>query len=203
VGAGCLVANKYNNKLGMRFAIDAIEAQPLDYLKVTARDVLLVFVQNDRPLTKTTMSFTVTPHIATLPSYYARDEMQYAGIHSNTYLVQPYAYFLLLYQEPVYFPGIAFFLVMAAGLVGVVRKWRHWGGPAALPWALAAASIVLPAMLTQSLYRYTIVAIPLACLAAGMTFAGRTPAPAEQRAGPPGPSSGAAPADGPPAAPIP
>jgi hypothetical protein len=224
--------NKYNNKLGMRFAIDAIEAQPLDYLRVTARDVLLVFVQNDRPLTKTTMSFTVTPHIATLPSYYARDEFQYAGIRSNTYLVQPYAYFLLLYQQPVYFPGVVFFLVVVAGLVGVVRQRRNWGGAAALPWVLAAVSIVLPAMLTQSLYRYTIVAIPLACLAAGMTFirpkpeqpppaadpgplaadsgpdgtrtAGtRTAGPAGAQPRPPDASPGAAPApDGPPDAPI-
>ncbi len=162
--------NKYNDKLAMRFAIDAIEAQPLDYLRVTARDVLLVFIENDRPLTKATMSFTVTPHIARLPSYYAQDEYEYAGIRGDTYLVQPYAYFLLLYQQPVYFPGIVFFLVVVTGLVGVVRQWRKWGGIQALPWTLAAASIVLPAMLTQSLYRYTIVAIPLACLAAGMTF---------------------------------
>ena len=179
--------NKYNDKLGMRFAIDAIEAQPLDYLKVTARDVLLVFLQNDRPLTRATMSFTATPHIARLPSYYAQDEHEYAGIRSNTYLVQPYAYFLLLYQQPVYFPGVVFFLVVMAGLVGVVRQWRNWGGLQALPWFLAAASIVLPAMLTQSLYRYTIVAIPLACLAAGMTFIRpqREPAPARAGAHPP------------------
>jgi hypothetical protein len=172
--------NSYNNKLGMHFAIDAIEAQPLDYVRVTARDVLLVFLQNDRPLTKTAMSFTVTPHIARLPSFYAQDEYEYAGTRSNTYLVQPYAYFLLLYQEPVYFPGLVFFLVVIAGLVGVVRQWRNWGGVQALPWALAAASIVLPAMLTQSLYRYTIAAIPLACLAAGMTFirSRREPGPA-------------------------
>jgi len=181
--------NKYNNKLGERFAVDAIEAQPLDYLKVAARDVLLVFLQNDRPLTKTTMSFTVTPHIASLPSYYARDEIQYAGTRSNTYLVQPYAYFLLLYQEPVYFPGIAFFLVLVAGLVGVAAQWRNWGGPAALPSALAAASIVLPALLTQALYRYTIAAIPLACLAAGMAFIRRG-------TGPP-PAAAAAPPDAP------
>jgi hypothetical protein len=179
--------NKYNDKLGMRFAIDAIEAQPLDYLKVTARDVLLVFLQNDRPLTKATMSFTVTPHIARLPSYYAQDEHEYAGIRGNTYLVQPYAYFLLLYQQPVYFPGVVFFLVVITGLVGVVRQWRKWGGLQALPWFLAAASIVLPAMLTQSLYRYTIVAIPLACLAAGMTFIRpqREPAPARAAPDPP------------------
>jgi hypothetical protein len=169
--------NKYNNKLGQRFAIEAIEAQPLDYLRVAARDVLLVFLVNDRPLTKTTMSFTVTPHIARLPSYYAHDEALYAGTRSNTYIAAPYAYFLLLYQQPVYFPGIAFFLVVVAGLVGVARQWRNWGGVQALPWVLAVASIVLPAMLTQSLYRYTIVAIPLACLAAGMTFTRRATKP--------------------------
>jgi hypothetical protein len=162
--------NQYNNKLGMHFAIDAIEAQPLDYLRVSARDVMLVFLQNDRPLAQDTMSFTATRHLAKLPPYYAADEYRYAGIRSNTYLVQPYAYLLFLYQEPVYFSGIMFFLVMVAGLVGVLRKWRIWGGVAALPWTLAAASIVLPAMLTQSLYRYTIVAIPLACVAAGLAF---------------------------------
>jgi hypothetical protein len=174
--------NNYNNKLGLHFAIDAIEAQPLGYLRVTARDVMLVFVQNDRPLTKSTMSFTAAPHIARLPSFYAADEHRYAGTRSNTYLVQPFAYFLLLYQEPVYFPGVAFFLAVVAGLAGVLRKWRDWGGMAALPWALAAASIVLPAMLTQSLYRYTIVAIPLACIAAGLAFV--KPAPAGRRAVP-------------------
>jgi hypothetical protein len=177
--------NNYNNQLGLHFAIDAIEAQPLDYLRVTARDLLLVFVQNDRPLTKTTMSFTAAPHIARLPSFYAADEYRYAGTRSNTYLVQPFAYFLLLYQEPVYFPGIAFFLAMVAGLAGVLRKWRAWGGMAALPWALAAASIALPAMLTQSLYRYTIVAIPLACIAAGLAFI--------KPSGPAGPGPGAGP----------
>jgi len=175
--------NTYNNKLAMRFAIDAIEAQPLDYARVVARDVMLVFVQNDRPLTKSTMSFTATPHIATLPSYYAADEHRYAGTRSNTYLAQPFAYFMLLYQEPVYFTGPMFLAVVVTGLVGVIRKWRTQknggtGRIAALPWALAAASIVLPAMLTQSLYRYTIVAIPLACIAAGMAFVKAPPQPA-------------------------
>jgi hypothetical protein len=131
---------------------------------------MLVFLSNDRPIAQSTMSFTITPHIAKLPSYYANDEYQYAGIRGNTYFVQPYAYFLFLYQLPVYLPGIVFFLVVVAGLVGVVRRWRSWGRLAALPWALAATSIVLPAMLTQSLYRYTIVAVPLACIAAGMAF---------------------------------
>jgi hypothetical protein len=162
--------NKYNNKLGERFAIHAIEAQPLDYLRAVGRDVMLVFLSTDRPISQTNMSFTATPHIQALPSYYASDEQQYAGTRSNTYLVKPFTYFVFLYEQPVYFPGIVFFLVVVAGLVGVIRRWRSWGRLAALPWALAAASIVLPAMLTQSLYRYTLVAVPLACLAAGMAF---------------------------------
>jgi hypothetical protein len=188
--------NNYNNKLATHFAIDAIESQPLDYARVVARDVVLVFVQNDRPLTKSTMSFTVTPHLATLPSYYAADEHRYAGTRSNTYLVQPFAYFLLLYQEPVYFTGPMFLAVMVTGLVGVIRKWRtpgRVGRIAALPWALAAASIVLPAMLTQSLYRYTIVAIPLACIAAGMAFVKRILEPAAAAGGPAIPLSGTRP----------
>jgi len=99
--------------------------------------------------------------------------------------VQPYTYFLFLYQLPVYFPGVVFLAVVIAGLAGVLRNWRRWGGVAALPWTVAAVSIVLPAMLTQSLYRYTIVAIPLACVAAGLAFtrADQKPGPADPPGG--------------------
>jgi hypothetical protein len=163
--------NPANNKLGERFAIAAITAQPLDYLRVVSRDVLLTFVATDRPQGAAAMTFTPRPRIATLPSYYTRDIQAYAGTSGNTHAVYPYAFFLFLYQQPVVFPGIVFGLVLLAGLAGVVRNWRRWGGPAALPWALAAVSVVTPALLTQSLYRYVIVAIPLACLAAGLAFA--------------------------------
>jgi hypothetical protein len=186
--------NAYNDKLGERFAIDAIKAQPLDYLRVAARDVALVFLTTDRPQEHATMTFTTAPHIAKLPSYYVNDLREYAHTTQNTHPVQPYAYFLLLYQQPVYFPGFAFFLVVIAGLAGVIRRWRRWGGPQALPWVLAAVSIVLPALLTQSLYRYTIVAIPLACLAAGLAFARPEPRTALAPAG-----AAAAPGESPPA----
>jgi hypothetical protein len=177
--------NAYNDKLGRQFAEKAIEAQPLDYLRVVARDVALLFLQNDRPIAHSTMTFTAAPHIAHLPPYYANDERQYAGSVANTYFVQPYTYFLFLYQLPVYFPGVVFLAVVIAGLAGVLRNWRRWGGVAALPWTVAAVSIVLPAMLTQSLYRYTIVAIPLACVAAGLAFtrADQKPGPADPPGG--------------------
>jgi hypothetical protein len=192
--------NPANSKLGRRFAVAAIEAQPLDYLRVAGRDVLLTFVATDRPQGGAYMTFTPQPRIAVLPSYYRHDLQAYAGTSGNTHAVHPYSFFLLLYQQGVIFPGLVFALVMLAGLAGVIRNWRRWGGPGALPWALAAVSIVAPALLTQSLYRYAIVAIPLACLALGLSWAGLTrgrgSGPAAEPAAPPAAEPAA---DGPPA----
>lgn len=163
--------NAYNSAVGMQFALDAIKAQPLDYLRVSARDVLATFLTTDRPVSHAAMTFTTRPHIARLPAKYRRDIMAFAGTTSNTHPVYPYAYFLFLYQQPVYFPGVIFLLVVIAGMISVLRNWRRWGGMQALPWALAAVSIVTPALLTQGLYRYAMVAIPLSCLALGLSFA--------------------------------
>ncbi len=163
--------NKYNDALGQRFAIKAIEAQPGAYLKVVSRDVLLTFLTTDRPQGGAYLTFTPQPRIPHLPSYYQNYIRNYAGTTSNTHAVQPYAFFLFLYQQPVIFPGLLFLLVILAGLAGVLRNWRRWGGLAVLPWGLAAVSIVSPALVTQSLYRYTMIAIPLGCLAAGLAFA--------------------------------
>ena len=51
----------YNNKLGRQFALDAIKAQPLAYLRVSAKDVMLQFLNSDRPQTTGAMAFTATP----------------------------------------------------------------------------------------------------------------------------------------------
>ncbi|HEU5420744.1 MAG TPA: hypothetical protein VFV41_23860 [Streptosporangiaceae bacterium] len=163
--------NSYNDTLGRRFAIKAIEAQPGDYLKVVSRDVMLTFLTTDRPQGGAYLTFTPQPRIPHLPSYYQNYIKNYAGTTSNTHAVYPYAFFLFLYQQPVLFTGVLFLLVILAGLAGVLRNWRRWGGLQLLPWGLAAVSIVSPALVTQSLYRYTMIAIPLGCLAAGLGFA--------------------------------
>jgi hypothetical protein len=181
--------NSYNNRLGQQFAVAAIKAQPLDYLRVVGRDALLTFAATDRPQGGSAMTFTPTPRIAALPAYYQADEQAYAGTTANTHAVAPWSFWLLLYQQPVIFPGLLFLAVVLAGLVGVTRNWRRWGGVAALPWALAAVSIASPAILTQSLYRYVIVAIPLSCLAAGLAFT----RPRRPAAAPPGPERGPSP----------
>src|SRR5207249_2120870 len=106
------------------------------------------------------------PDVPVLSATQLRHLRGYARSTSDTHPVQPYAYFLQLYQQPVYFPGIVLALVLGAGLAGVIRTRGRRGHPAALPWAAAVVGIVAPVALHEYHYRYAITAIPLACLAA-------------------------------------
>jgi hypothetical protein len=166
-----------NNTLAKRFALAAIRAQPADYLRTVAGNILLGFVLQDRLLTFRTLHFT-RPEIPVLNPRQLLHLRKYAHITSNTRPVQPYAYFLYLYQEPVYFPGIAFALVIITGLAGVIRNWRQRGAPPALPWLVAAVGILTPVAVHQYGYRYMIPLVPVACLAAALAFA-RGPAQAK------------------------
>jgi hypothetical protein len=162
--------NPYNNKLGTEFAERAIAGDPVGYARVVTENVLSTFLATDRLKGGAYMTFIQGPRIPLLPAYYTKDVEAYAGT-GNTRSVEPYTYFLLLYQEPVQFPGLVFLAVVLAGLVFVLKDWRRFGGMQLLPWGMAAMSILTPAMLTQSLYRYVIVAIPLSCLALGLGIA--------------------------------
>ena len=174
--------NAYNNKLAMRFALDAIKAQPLAYARTVGRDVMLTFLNTDRSQSILALNFTLKPDDRSLTTTYVRDLRNYAHVTSNTHPVQPYAYFLLFYQLPVYFPGWVYLLVLVAGLVGMVRSWRRRrsrdsglvpSSLIALPWATAVIIIVVAPALHEYLYRYAISAVPLACLAAGLAFVRR------------------------------
>jgi hypothetical protein len=173
--------NARNNKLAMQFAERAIAAQPLDYLGTVGKEVLETFFTTDRPTDYLAMQFTVAPHVNPEAEYMRYWENRYAHARSNTHVVQPWAYFVFLYQEPVWFPGWVFFLVMAGGLVLLIRRWRGPGRFAALAWGVAVVNLVLPIAAHELDYRYAISAVPFACLALGLTF-GRKPGPAVEAA---------------------
>ncbi len=160
--------NVYNNNLAMQFAERAILAQPLDYLKTVGEGVFLTFFATDRPESYLAMHFTVDPHVTTLADYMKNDVRRYAHTTSNTHVVQPWAFFMFLYQEPVWFPGVLFFAVMVAGLVMLIRRWRGWGRYAGLAWGVAVVNLVLPIAAVELDYRYAISAVPFACLALGL-----------------------------------
>ena len=167
--------NTYNNKLAMQFAERAILAQPADYLKTVGKEVLETFFATDRPTDYLAMQFTVAPHVDPMAPYMRYWENRYAHAKSNTHVVQPWAYFMFWYQQPVWFPGWVFFLVMAGGLVLLIRRWRGWGRYAALAWGVAIVNLVLPIAAHELDYRYAISAVPFACLALGLTFIRKPP----------------------------
>jgi hypothetical protein len=168
--------NAYNNNLAMQFAERAIEAQPLDYLRTVAKEVLLTFFATDRPNDYLSDHFTVAPHVNPMAAYMRYWENRYAHAHSNTHVVYPWAYFMFLYQSPVWFPGWVFFLVLAAGLVLLIRRWRGWGRYAGLAWGVAVINLVVPIAAHELDYRYALSAVPFACLALGLACI-RKPAP--------------------------
>jgi hypothetical protein len=177
--------NAYNNKLALQFAERAIAAQPLDYVKTVGKEVYITFFATDRPQDYLAMQFTVAPHVNP-PAFWMRYwENKYAHTRANTHVVQPWAYFMFLYQAPIWFPGWVFFLVMAGGLVLLIRRWRGWGRYAFLAWGVAVINLVLPIAAHEMDYRYAISAVPFACLALGLTLI-RRPAPGPAPAAAPG-----------------
>ena len=75
-----------------------------------------------------------------------------------------------LYEHHVYLPGTVYGLILLAGLGGLVLAWRRFGGEALLPWTISLALIVIPAATAEFDYRYVLVAVPFACLAAVLAF---------------------------------
>jgi hypothetical protein len=100
------------------------------------------------------------------------DEARYAQTTANTHVVQPWAFFMFLYQLPVWFPGWVFFAVVVAGLVLLIARWRRgWGKYAGLAWTVAMVNLVVPIAAHELDYRYALSAVPFACLALGLTLA--------------------------------
>jgi hypothetical protein len=182
--------------LTMRFAERAIEAQPLDYARVVAKDTLTTFgwtrenVNNSiGNLEGSGSKFRFEAAVEPVPGWVTTNRVNaqaakdFGGAnYGQPSVVQPWARLLWAYQKVVYLRGPFLFLFVLAGAAGVVlgvrRKTRvppaGWGGLALLPWLTGVALIVLPAMTAGFSYRYALAAVPAAGLAAGLAFAGRS-----------------------------
>ncbi len=188
--------------LTMRFAERAILAQPLDYVKVVARDTLTTFGwsrdHSNAPLGSESdylgnlegsgSKFRFGPTVEPVPTWVSGDPVNaraardYGGAnYGRPSVVAPWARILWAYQKVVYLPGVFLFFLVLTGAVGVFlgirRKSRvpgsGWGGLALLPWLTGVALIAAPPMTAGFSYRYVLSAVPAVCLAAGLAFAGR------------------------------
>jgi hypothetical protein len=201
------------NSLAMKFALRAIAAQPLGYLAAVLHDTSLAFDWNilAHPSALMTRRYEfgyaterwISPGAVLVPGHtVAADQRAYGGT-TGTRAVPPVAGWLEGYQRVAYLPGTLLAAALAAGLGGIVRgcrvAWRRgsgeWGGPALFPWLAAVTVLVAPVLTADYSERYVLIAVPLACLAAGLAFA-RPAGPAEQPGAAAGPGTSAAEADG-------
>ena len=104
--------------------------------------------------------------------YAARQDFSGPGL-GDTRVAAPWARLLQIYQRYIYLRGTLLGIVVLIGVVGVLARWRRWGGIGLLPWLIGALLLVLPPMTAGFSYRYVLAAVPAACLAAGLAFARR------------------------------
>ena len=186
------------NSLAQKFAVKAVEAQPLDYVQAVFDDTWRSF----------TWSRSVFPNAATYDEYlfgyhplqvpsspvgrYPNTATDYlAGGNPLTRIVSPYAGLIRTYQRYVWLPGTVYGLILLAGLAGIAWRWRRGGRDAILPWAASVMLIVAPAATAEFDYRYVTSAVPFGCLALALAFS-----PGLRNGGEAASSDGSADADG-------
>jgi hypothetical protein len=167
------------NQLAEDFAIRAIKAQPLGYAKAVFHDTWRVFAWKRVifPNAPTYDEYIFGYRSLPIPAWDQADLGPYqsyaaAYVHGNplTKVVGPFANIIRGYQRYVWLPGTVYGVILLAGLGGMVLAWRRVGGEALLPWTISLALIVIPAATAEFDYRYVLVAVPFACLAAAMAF---------------------------------
>jgi hypothetical protein len=182
------------NALAMNFALRAITAQPGGYLADVAHDALLSFHWNNpdhpSPAMAQRYEFAYATRHWISPGYVlgkgrtvASDQLKYGGV-TSTRAVEPFAGWMRGYQRFAYLPGVLLGGLLLIGLGGIARSWRGggfrrldgWGGPGLFPWAASVTLLLVPVMTADFSERYALIALPVTCLAAGLTFARAGPA---------------------------
>jgi hypothetical protein len=180
-----------NNSRALRFAIDAITAQPGAYLRVVAGETVepLIHTNNLRfpdfqprsvlGLNQAEYRYAIGAVRAYTGSYdgVAGD----IGYAYGTRIHSPYTYLMNTYQHIIFLPGPLFALVLLTGLAGIILPRRRTAD-AALLWVSAVTIMVLPVAEHEYAYRYVLPAVPLACIAAAIAF--RKPAQGAAQAKP-------------------
>jgi hypothetical protein len=168
------------NQLAEDFAIRAIKAQPLGYATAVFHDTWRVFGWKRVifPNAPTYNEYKFGYRSLPIPTWDQSDKLGRYGSYAAAYVqgnpltqvVAPFANVIRGYQRYVWLPGTVYGLILLAGLGGLVLAWRRIGGEALLPWTISLALIVIPAATAEFDYRYVLVAVPFACLAAALAF---------------------------------
>ncbi|TDC11470.1 hypothetical protein E1267_00580 [Nonomuraea longispora] len=172
------------NQLAGEFGRMAILAQPGDYLAAVATDLteLLRWERTDvdekTPYKLPTSERPINESVRDVAESYE------AG-PAATRVVEPVAGWLRAYQRFGYAPFPLLVLALGGALVAALVR-RRWD--ALLPGVAALALIASPPFLAAYDIRYVIPAIPLVCLAVGLTLGARSPSRPEPATAEPEPA---------------
>ncbi|MEV5322735.1 hypothetical protein AB0K67_01200 [Nonomuraea sp. NPDC052634] len=158
-----------HNDLAREFAVRAILAQPLDYLRDVARDTAIAFSWTPIPHPeRTTPAFGFGKGHWELPAQPLIDKVkrEYDPDIRGLSSVSPYADFLIAYQYVAYLRGPFLAAILLLGTVAAIRRPRV----ALLPQAVALALLVGPVAVLDFDHRYVLPVVPVACLAAALAF---------------------------------
>jgi hypothetical protein len=177
-----LLFSPQRNGPALSFAVDAIESQPLSYLRVGLRDFSRSFGWSRQPYPSAAVvgaySFSrdpvvISPHQLYVPAFRAgHDMLRYEHGNAETHVVDPYAGLMVDIQRFVFIPGPVLAGLLLIGLAALVvrrRDGRRW--LVLLLWATALALLLIPPFTAEFDYRYVMPAIPLAGAAAALAVA--------------------------------
>jgi hypothetical protein len=161
-----------------KFAIHAIEHQPLAYSASVWRMFVQTFKWNSGPYTNGQQTWMFPAHQPETVAQMARADpggdqsfYQYnGGRNPDTEFRQPWAGILRVYQDVavVLPPALAGILII--GLIGICLAFRRRGGPAFLPWITGILMLVFPAAVSSYEARYVVPTVPFFCVAAALAI---------------------------------
>ena len=168
------------NDLALHFAIEAIRAQPLSYVRASFKDVLRGFKWNwdQYPNSDEAARYDFSNQTWDVPSRVfvpgdsaLGDATAYEHGDPQTRVVKPWSDFLEQYGRVVWLRGPLLLALLVLGACGLAVRWRdRRRGVLAFVWATAVALLVLPDFLAQFDHRYVMPALPLAAAAAGLAL---------------------------------
>ncbi|WP_327043925.1 hypothetical protein OG320_19310 [Microbispora sp. NBC_01189] len=178
---------KETDTLAGRFASLAIRSQPLDYLRTTLTELGRSFTPG-RPVYPDADTYgyyrfpaTVPPPPGRYPALVGKEfARRYEQGPITVRVAEPFAGWMRGYQRVAWLPGAALLaLLLVPPAAWAARRMtaarRAPGTPAPggwrLGWTTAWALLLVPAATAQFDYRYTLPAVPLACLAAALAVA--------------------------------
>jgi hypothetical protein len=162
-----------------KFAIHAIEHQPLAYGASAWRMFLQTFKGNGGPYSDGQQTFMFPAHQPETVAQLARanpgdsDQAFYqynGGRNPDTEFRQPWARILRAYQDFAVVAPPVLAGILTIGLIGICLAFRRRGGPAFLPWITGMLMLIVPAAMSNYEARYVVPTVPFFCVAAALAI---------------------------------